>query len=492
MPISFDSIPQTAVPGVYAEISNRNAFNGLNRFNKRLVVIGQKLSTGSATTNTIEQITSVDQAVRLYGRGSMLHNMFIAVQRNQQSVEVHGIALDDNAAGTIASGTVTVTGIAVEAGTINLYVAGVRVQAPVANGDSATTVASAIVTAINANADLPATASNTAGVVTVTSRHKGDVGNELTLYLNWLGELGYERTPTGLAIALVQPSGGGSNPSLTTLIANLPELLYDYFVMPYVDTTSLTNFHDELVRRWGGTSMTDGLMISARRGNFTSQNTFLSSQNKQFFTYENFNASPTPAYEWAVSYALQIAGSAAEDEARPLHTLPLKGVKPPKPTDLYKFMETDLLLKAGGATFAVDNDGQVRIQRAVTTYTQSISGQPDISYQNVERLNTLSYIRQDSRAFLYKDYIEPRFKLANDGTKANLGQLVVTPSDVRLALIGRAKQWEADGKIENAQAFEAGLIVERDTTDPNRLNVKMTPDLINQLQVVGLQIEFLV
>ena len=45
--------------------------------------------------------------------------------------------------------------------------------------------------------------------------------------------------------------------------------------------------------------------------------------------------------------------------------------------------------------------------------------------------------------------------------------------------------------MENIEAFKEGLIVERNEQDPNRLDVCMPPDLVNQLRVVGMKISFL-
>lgn len=65
----------------------------------------------------------------------------------------------------------TVTGEATETGTVNVYTGRTRVQAPVTSGDAAA-VAMSIKDAVNANPDLPFTATSEAGVVTLTARHK--------------------------------------------------------------------------------------------------------------------------------------------------------------------------------------------------------------------------------------------------------------------------------------------------------------------------------
>jgi len=45
--------------------------------------------------------------------------------------------------------------------------------------------------------------------------------------------------------------------------------------------------------------------------------------------------------------------------------------------------------------------------------------------------------------------------------------------------------------IENLDDFIDNLIVERDISDVNRINVLLSPDLINQFRVLAGQIQFI-
>lgn len=49
---------------------------------------------------------------------------------------------------------------------------------------------------------------------------------------------------------------------------------------------------------------------------------------------------------------------------------------------------------------------------------------------------------------------------------------------------------EREGIVENAEAFNQYLIVERDPKNPNRLSVLFPPDLVNQLRVFALLYQF--
>jgi phage tail sheath gpL-like len=130
-------------------------------------------------------VSNVDQVIALAGRGSMLHRQALAFFANNRFTDCYIGILADNGAGVAATGPITITGPATAAGTISLYLGGNRVAVSVASGDTAAAIATAISAAINAAADLPVTASPASAVVTVTHRHKGEVGNEYDMRVNY-------------------------------------------------------------------------------------------------------------------------------------------------------------------------------------------------------------------------------------------------------------------------------------------------------------------
>jgi len=176
------------------------------------------------------------------------------------------------------------------------------------------------------------------------------------------------------------------------------------------------------------------------------------------------------------------------DPARPVQTLQILGVTAPRIADRFRTPEREQLLRTGGATFAVNDAGQVFVERAITNYTTAPGGAADTSYLDVETLKTLAYLRYDLRQMVRLRY--PRHKLASDGTNFARGQNVVTPGTLRAEIIARAKQWEAAGLVEGIEQFKTELVVVRSTTDPNRVDALLPPDLVNQFRVLAAQIEF--
>jgi len=171
MSVSFNNIPASIrVPLFYAEVDNSQA--GYFEQNLKTLLIGQKLAAGSADANVPMLVSRTDEARSLFGQGSMLSRMHDVYRNNDDFGEVWCIALDDAAAGVVATGTVALTGTAISAGALNLYIGAQRVQLAVAANETAASVATALAAAINANAELPVTAEAAAGTVTLTRERR--------------------------------------------------------------------------------------------------------------------------------------------------------------------------------------------------------------------------------------------------------------------------------------------------------------------------------
>ncbi len=80
MSIPFNSIPSSLrVPFVGVEFDATRAQQGPALLAYRALLIGQKLTAGTAEANAVVRCTSVDQAIALAGRGSMLHRQALAL-----------------------------------------------------------------------------------------------------------------------------------------------------------------------------------------------------------------------------------------------------------------------------------------------------------------------------------------------------------------------------------------------------------------------------
>ena len=490
MSISFNFIPSALrLPGVYVEFDNSLANNAGPQF--KLLVIGQRLAAGSVAEGVPVQVTSPSQAEDYFGRGSMLAEQIIALKAANQFMDTYAIALDENGAGVAATGTITVTGAATSAGTLALYIAGKQVQVAVAAADDPTAVATAIAAAVTADTSLPVTAGSALGVVTLTSRWKGETGNDIDVRLNYYDE----QTPKGIAVAIVAMGGvvsGTTNPAVSTAIAAMGDEWFNWIVMPFNDTANLVLLETELDSRYGPLRQIGARAFAAFRGNHAATVTHGDGRNNPHVTTMGTNTSPTPPYIWAAVNAVVAASALAIDPARPLQTLKLTGVLPPSIADRWVDSERNLLLFDGIASYKVGSDGSVMIERQITMYQVNAADLPDDSYLDINVPETLERIRFRQRVLFSSKY--PRHKLADDDARVSAGQAVMQPKIAKGELLGLYDSMESDGWVQDYAGYKATMVVMVGDGvgggDRNRLNIQDSPKLVGQYRVHAQQTQF--
>jgi phage tail sheath gpL-like len=484
MSISFNAIPiNIRTPGQYIEFDNSRAVQGLPVERHKILVIGQRLTTGAVAAGVPTRILSAAQAEASFGRGAMLTAMLAALKGANSYTECWAVALDDNGAGVAATSTVTLSGSPTESGTLNLYVGGQVVQIAVASGATAAALATALGAAVNADTTLPVTAGVAGAVVTLSSRHKGEVGNTIDVRTNYFSG---ERTPKGLTVAIAAMSSGTGNPDVQAAITAIGDEQYNTIAVPYTDASNLGKIEALLALRWGPLVQKEGQAFAAVAGTLSAATTLGATSNSPHLSIMGAGKSPTPPYVWAAV----VAGVDAfePDPARPRQTLRLPGVLPPAIADRWTRDERNLALFDGVSTALVDAGGSVLIERLITTYQTNAYGVDDTSYLDIETMRTLAYLRFTVRTRIATKF--PRHKLANDGTQYGPGQAIVTPNVIRAELVALFMDWMDAGLAEGLEQFKRDLLVQRSSTDPNRVDAVIPPDVINQFRVFAAQVQF--
>jgi phage tail sheath gpL-like len=177
------------------------------------------------------------------------------------------------------------------------------------------------------------------------------------------------------------------------------------------------------------------------------------------------------------------------DPARPLQTLTLEGILTAPPSERFILSEINLLAQYGLATQMASADNVLpMISRETTAYRMNLYGFADDSYELVTTLSTLAALLRNQRYIITSKYA--RCKLANDGTRFAPGQRVATPGIIKAELVSSYRVDMFNGLVEDIRNFKNHLIVERDSNNPNRLNVLYPPDLINQLRIFAVLAQF--
>jgi phage tail sheath gpL-like len=487
MAINFTYYPESnRVPGVYVEMDPSQANTAQTL--QRSLIIGQMLPTGAAVPDVPLEVESLAQVQTACGRGSILCQMAQAYLTGDNFGDLWLLPLTDNLAGQPATGTLSVAGPATAPGTINLYVGGILVQAPVYLNDAAATIATSIVDACAANPDLAVTAEAVGPVITFTANNAGEVGNGIDLRMNYYGQAGGEYTPTGVTLTIVAMAGGTGNPGIGNGLANLSDQTYDFICTPYTDAPNLDAleaFLNDSTGRWSWEQMLYGGAFSAFTGTLGECTAFGTGRNDQHMSIISYNDSPDPPWIWAAQIAAYCAASLRVDPGLPLQYIGTT-LKAPPVQSRWTIGERNTLLYDGMSTFRVGDDGTVIIERMCTTYQKNLAGADDDSYLDVETMYGLMFVARDLANYLLTRYA--RKKLVSDTTQIMPGSNCVSAAMLKASTVSEYRALEAAGYVQNSATFAANIVAEN--AGNGLVKILAPVDLVNQLRQVAILLQF--
>jgi len=487
MTVPFQQIPNNLLtPGTYIEYDSSRAVQGLAVLPNRALLVGARLAAGTVAENTLAQVLSPSDAVTMFGRGSQLAQMAAKYKLPNESTELWAIASD--VTGTAATKTITFGGAATAAGTLHFLVQGVPVDVAIADGDDDDAAAAAVDAAFgDLEADWGITFAAALNVVTGTARHAAAFSEDIDIQLNY-----YDRQlldmPPGLTVVIADGVAGATNPSQDDMIAALGDEWFTTVVLGFYDATSIASWETEAARRIGALVQQDMQLFAGHRGAHADHVTLGDGRNSEHTCIIAAGpSSPHAPWQWAAAFAA--VSNSIPDPATPRQNQRVLGILPSLRSDRFDRSERQLLLEAGIGTYLTDNAGAVYIERLPTTYKTS-AGVPDTAYRNLETMLTNLAFRYTARVMFQTRY--PNHKLAGDDANYGVGQRVITPKVARGELLMLARQWELNAWLEDYAAFKASLVVERNASDPDRLDWQMSPNHVNQARVIAGQIQFIV
>lgn len=482
MVTTFDQISSTTRSGLFhVEIrSGGTPFQDRSR----VLYVAQKFSGGTATASVPVLVASQVQADALFGAGSDLARMVRTGMLNRPSGEYWAAPMPDPTGAAAAAGLIALS--ALPSGGINgpmiVEIGGEQVVAAAAPTDTLANLATALSAAINAAlVEVSAATNATPGQVVLTARHPGLLGNEIDIYV----------PPSGNAIGslatVTAMSGGAATPSLaqwTTLLANLGEDEFDTISSPWSDTVSLDAVKAEMDTRWHDNQQVYGHYITAKKGSVGTLSSFGSARNNSHESIMGHDGSPTGSAIWAAAIAaiagFHLTDSGAGEISRPLRTLALRGVKPPRQR-LQRFSKAnkETLLYDGISTFDVMRDGTVQIDRVITTYSQAASGAIDWTWLNINQVYQAMFVVRSLRNAVNNAH--SRQGLASTD-RFDL-DAIATPAEAKATLIHEYVRLERAGVVENSSLFAQLVQVQRNDVEADMLDAYFPFDAVNQLHV---------
>ncbi len=273
--------------------------------------------------------------------------------------------------------------------------------------------------------------------VNLTAAHKGLAAGDIDLRLNYYGAQNGEITPPGITVTITALSGGATNPTLTTALANCGEQTFDFIALPYTDANSLTaieSFLSDQSGRWSAIEMLYGHAFTAYRGTVSARGTFGNGRNSQHVSCLGYYDSPTPAWLEAADFTGAHAVRIRVNPALGMTDQQLNLLAPPvasRDTPASR----NVLLYDGISTFIVDAAGVCRIDRSITMYQKNPAGQIDDSYLATNLLFQAAYVARYMKAQLTSQFIAAGKILVDDGTPIPPGAPATTPSLILQAAI---------------------------------------------------------
>lgn len=487
MTIAFDQIPiALLLPGTFMEFdaSRAGLATGIQPY--RALVLGQKTAGGSAPANVPVPISDPGEVESLFGDGSMAARLARAFRGVNRFNDMDVLPLDDDGGAIAATGTITFGGTNSD-GTLVLYIAGERLTVLVSSGDTPADIATDVVAAITGEPTLPVTAVVNGGVpeqVDLTAKNAGEIGNTIDVRVNHLPG---EKLPDGVTVAIVALSGGTTNPSLATAIANIAGTQYNVIVFPYTDAASLTAIEAELLTRWGPLVAKEGVAIAGEVDTVGNLQTLGDSRNSQFLAIVGLEPFPGVPAERAAAVAAHVTFEGQQDPARPLQTLRIPGYAP-SDVDRFSDEERDMLLQDGVSTLRTAPGSVVQIERLVTTRTLNDFASPDTAFQDVNDVLALSFIRFDFVRRFTTAF--PRHKLADAIGPVDQGQNVLTPGGAKAEAAAWYDGLVARAIVQDTKLFLEESLFEVSGTNPNRLDVLLAVRLVGQARTIATRTQF--
>jgi phage tail sheath gpL-like len=457
MAIVIDGFPDSyKVPGFYGQTKYGQSAGSLGAAALRLLVVGLKTAAGSMVADQdVVQVFSPEDCDTYAGAGSELGRMG-QIAMLYKGIKVFLAAPSAAGGAAAATATITIAGAwSAIAGTLKFWIGGVLVEVGVtATMTTATLVADAITATVNANARLPVTAANVAGVVTLTHKNVGIRGNQLLLAQDSTGKpAGMTSTIAGgtaLYANLMLPfSGGTGTDSQTALLAVLNPLRFDRIVVAANDSTSAAAWETQIDDKAGpleGRMEHCALGLCGTLAAATSiAQTTLNDHRFQLVWMRN---GETPPGEVAASMAALRVYSENPNPNKGYDGVKLLGVKGHRYAgDRPNASTQQAALDAGVTPITTNDEGDAIIVRAVTT--RSLDGAlPD-------------YKTLDTAEAIVPDYARDRFRLRYATFVQNNPYVRDDPSPKEKSLpsgVAHPRLWQSE-LTDEMQKMEAELIL---------------------------------
>ena len=465
------------------------------------VIIAPGRSGGSYINGALyEDINNeIDAGKKLAGTSSLGHLMIDAFKSLNKESRLHAIIVDDKNDGTPAAGTITFTATPTESASLFVTIGSFfknRYELAITIDSTATTIGNDLAAKINADPNSAVSASNSAGVVTITARNDGAEGNKISIVI--------DGSVAGVSFAIVAMAGG-TNDNTPDVIIALDQLLEKKIdiVAPIAYLTQIKNH-------------LDGQGILCKTDSYANFVTLLApnslaSQNITLFcdktnSDSNYKGSSVleldcvKSTQFAALRALRSVDNAligdfmeagnsrggANVFGLPYFNMKMLNSPVIRTGKGFKSEEINNLKKLGGSTFSNSGDGTILKTNdvKVTIYKEANPTALGLTYPNLSKKDTWSFVKR----YFFETSKEKfaQCKLTDGEATSNKKEVIHNQKtiksfvkDIYKLLSGPDYKLLESGSKAEAK-FDAGLVVLVDVAQ-NKADIFISSEAIGQL-----------
>lgn len=362
--IPFDQLAGDELrPDVAVETNLTSGVTAAPSKDRRVLILGYKTTAGSVADQVIKSVLSEQDARTYWGPGSHMAMMVAAALKVSPRLRLYGMSYAEGGAAVAATGTVTLATTATGPGTLVVHIAGRRISVGIAKDDTPTEVGDALEAAINAKTDLPVTAANAAGTVTLTAKNKGPTGDTIRFRSQIYGTTGMTATDSGATL-----SGGTTEGDPTTALTKALGQRFHLICLNTNDDTAASAVQDHQEAQSLPSASRWGMGICAEAGTLSDATTLTAALDSYRMQVGWLASSDQPVWEIAAAFAARRAQVVERNKSLDDDVLP--GLSAPYDESAWpSSAEVEEALQHGVTPLFVseERDGKVRVSRSVIT-----------------------------------------------------------------------------------------------------------------------------
>jgi phage tail sheath gpL-like len=485
------------VPGIYLELNFAAGSASAGAGERAALLIGNKLSSGSATADSIVygpdtqiQPATEEDAIALFGEGSELHEGWRSFTSVNPFAKVYAVACAE-ADGYAAEADITLATNANGTASFELRIGRELLEVTVLSGDTPASVATSMAAQVNSRGYLPVSASVVGAVLTLTAKQKGVRGNLIRIYSRFTKSVAMTTSLTSWSTL----ADGVGNDSLTNVLATILPTRFYYIVAAQTQTSALQALSSQVstqalalndIRQrfvWGSvdsvaTAITQSQAVNSARGEVG----LVVSGEKRPFEIACHNTAVFMLEEAPLKPRCNFSGYGNDSSSSVNWKLqaPLSGAKLTR-------NQVKAALNGGVSPVGVNLNGSTYLVKRVTC--RSLNGSnPDYRVRDGHKV-TVADLFVDTFANLCRERFAGK-EIGDDpiGNQPLPAPSVVTPRVLRSAADEVVDQFAALGLLQNADQIKANMVCIREASPRTRLSIQINLQVVDILDQIAAQI----